>query len=317
VDCPGHADYVKNMITGAAQMDGAVLVVSAADGPMPQTREHVLLARQVGVPAIVVFVNKADVVPDREILELIEVETRELLTRYGFSGETVPFVFGSAMKALANPADDSANACIDELMDALDRAIPQPVRELDKPFLLPVENVYAIKGRGTVATGRIERGQVKRGDPVEIVGLVDNRSVVVTDIEQFHRPSEVGIAGDNAGLLLRGVDHDAIERGQILAAVGSVQPHRRFEAEFFVLTKDEGGRHTPFFTGYQPQFFFRTSDVNGVVSLWDGIEMVLPGDRVRITVELSAAVAMDEGLRFAVREGGKTVGSGVVTKVLS
>jgi elongation factor Tu len=316
VDCPGHADYVKNMITGAAQMDGAVLVVSAADGPMPQTREHVLLARQVGVPALVVFVNKADLVADRELLELIEVETRELLSRYGFDGERVPFVFGSAKAALANPADDSANACIDELMEALDRAIPQPPRQLDRPFLMPVENVYAIKGRGTVATGRIERGQVKRGDSVEIVGLSENRSVVVTDIEQFHRPSEIGIAGDNAGLLLRGVDSDELERGQILAAPGSVKPHRRFEAEVYVLSKEEGGRHTPFFTGYQPQFFFRTSDVTGVVSLAGGAEMVLPGDNVRVTVELNAEVAMDEGLRFAVREGGKMVGSGVVTKVL-
>jgi elongation factor Tu len=315
VDCPGHADYVKNMITGAAQMDGAVLVVSAADGPMPQTREHVLLARQVGVPALVVFVNKVDLVEDKELLDLIEMETRELLTKYGFDGENVPFVFGSSRPALDNPADDAANKCIDDLMAALDRAIPLPVRELDKPFLMPVENVYSIAGRGTVVTGRIERGQIKRGEPVEIIGFDAGRTTVVTDIEQFHKPSEVGIAGDNAGLLLRGVGSDEIERGQILAAPKSVKPHRKFEAEIYVLHKEEGGRHTPFLNGYTPQFFFRTTDVTGKVTL-AGAEMVMPGDNVNVSVLLTGDVAMDEGLRFAIREGGKTVGSGVVTKIL-
>ena len=315
VDCPGHADYVKNMITGAAQMDGAVLVVSAADGPMPQTREHVLLARQVGVPALVVFVNKVDLVDDKELLDLIELETRELLSRYGFDGDSIPFVFGSSKPALDNPADDRANACIDELMAALDWAIPEPVRELEKPFLMPVENVYTVAGRGTVVTGRIERGQIRRGETVEIVGFDAGRTTVVTDIEQFHKPSEIGMAGDNAGLLLRGVSADEIGRGHILAAPKSVKPHKRFEAEVYVLTKDEGGRHTPFFEGYQPQFFFRTTDVTGKVSL-GGAEMVMPGDNVKVTVDLAGEVAMDESLRFAVREGGKTVGSGVVTKIL-
>ena len=315
VDCPGHADYVKNMITGAAQMDGAVLVVSALDGPMPQTREHVLLARQVGVPALVVFVNKVDLVEDKELLDLIELETRELLSRYGFDGDSIPFVFGSSKPALDNPADDRANACIDELMAALDRAIPEPVRELEKPFLMPVENVYSVAGRGTVVTGRIERGQIQRGQTVEIVGFDAGRTTVVTDIEQFHKPSEIGMAGDNAGLLLRGVSADEIGRGQILAAPKSVKPHKRFEAEVYVLTKEEGGRHTPFFEGYQPQFFFRTTDVTGKVSL-GGAEMVMPGDNVKVTVDLNGEVAMDESLRFAVREGGKTVGSGVVTKIL-
>ena len=316
VDCPGHADYVKNMITGAAQMDGAVLVVSAADGPMPQTREHVLLARQVGVPALVVFVNKVDLVDDRELVDLIELETRELLSKYGFDGGAVPFVFGSARPALADPADDAANGCIDALMAALDAGIPEPVRELDKPFLMPVENVYSVAGRGTVVTGRIERGQVRRGEAVEIIGFDASRSVVVTDIEQFHKPAELGIAGDNAGLLLRGVAADEVARGQILAAPRSVRPHRRFEAEVYVLRKDEGGRHTPFVDGYQPQFFFRTTDVTGRVSLADGVAMVLPGDNVKVGVDLGFEVAMDEGLRFAVREGGRTVGSGVVTRVL-
>ena len=315
VDCPGHADYIKNMITGAAQMDGAVLVVSAADGPMPQTREHVLLARQVGVPALVVFVNKVDLVEDKELLDLIELETRELLSKYGFDGDNVPFVFGSSRPAHDNPADDRVNACTDELMAALDRAIPEPVRQLDKPFLMPVENVYSVAGRGTVVTGRIERGQIKRGETVEIVGFDGGRTTVVTDIEQFHKPSEIGMAGDNAGLLLRGVAADEIERGQIVAAPRSVKPHRRFEAEVYVLTRDEGGRHTPFFEGYQPQFFFRTTDVPGKVSL-GGMEMVMPGDNVKLTVDLTGEVAMDESLRFAVREGGKTVGSGVVTKIL-
>jgi elongation factor Tu len=316
VDCPGHADYVKNMITGAAQMDGAVLVVSAADGPMPQTREHVLLARQVGVPALVVFVNKVDLVDDREVVDLIELETRELLSKYGFDGGAIPFVFGSARPALADPADDAANGCIDALMAALDAGIPEPVREVDKPFLMPVENVYSVAGRGTVVTGRIERGQVRRGEPVEIIGFDASRSVVVTDIEQFHKPAELGIAGDNAGLLLRGVSADEVARGQILAAPRSVRPHRRFEAEVYVLRKDEGGRHTPFVDGYQPQFFFPTTDVTGRVSLADGVAAVLPGDSVSVRVDLGADVAMDEGLRFAVREGGRTVGSGVVTRVL-
>ena len=316
VDCPGHADYVKNMITGAAQMDGAVLVVSAADGPMPQTREHVLLARQVGVPALVVFVNKVDLVDDGELVDLIELETRELLTRYGFAGDRVPFVFGSARPALADPADDGANRCIDELMATLDAGIPEPVRDLEKPFLMPVENVYSVAGRGTVVTGRIERGRVRRGETVEIIGFDASRLTTVTDIEQFHKPSEVGMAGDNAGLLLRGVAAGEVERGQILAAPRLVRPHRWFEAEVYVLSKDEGGRHTPFLDGYQPQFFFRTTDVTGRVSLGEGVEMVLPGDSVTLSVALGGEVAMDEGLRFAVREGGRTVGSGVVTKVL-
>jgi len=312
VDCPGHADYIKNMITGAAQMDGAVLVVSATDGLMPQTREHVLLARQVGVPAIVVFVNKVDLVPDRELLDLIELETRELLSKYGFPGDSIPFVFGSAKPALENPGDETACKCIDDLMNALDLAVPMPARELDKPFLMPVENVYSIAGRGTVLTGRIERGQVRRGESVDIVG---GRPAVVTDIEVFHKPVEVGVAGDNAGLLLRGVPADEVERGQILAAPRSVTPHRCFEAEVYVLRKEEGGRHTPFVSGYSPQFFFRTSDVTGDVTLV-GTDMVMPGDNVKVTVALSSSIAMDESLRFAIREGGKTVGSGIVTKLL-
>jgi elongation factor Tu len=312
VDCPGHADYIKNMITGAAQMDGAVLVVSAADGPMPQPREHVLLARQVGVPAIVVFVNKVDLVEDPELLELIEMETRDLLTKYGFDGDAVPFVFGSARPALENPSHDAACCCIDDLMAALDEAVPMPDRQLDKPFLMPVENVYAIAGRGTVVTGRVERGRITRGDAVEIVG---RRASVVTDIEVFRKSVEHGIAGDNAGLLLRGVQGDEVERGDIVSVPKSITPHREFEAEVYVLKKDEGGRHTPFFSGYQPQFFFRTGDITGVVSLND-VDMVLPGDNVKVRVKLSEPVAMDESLRFAVREGGKTVGSGVVTKIL-
>ncbi len=315
VDCPGHADYIKNMITGAAQMDGAVLVVSAADGPMPQTREHVLLAIQVGVPALVVFVNRVDLVDDKELIDLIELETRELLSRYGFEGDQIPFVFGSAKPALDSPADDAACQCIDDLMTALDTAVPMPVRQIDQPFLMPIENVYSIAGRGTVVTERIERGQVKRGETVEIVGYAGGRTTVVTDIEQFHKPAEVGIAGDNAGLLLRGVQADEIERGQILAAPKSIKPHKRFEVEVYVLRKEEGGRHTPITNGYSPQFYFRTSDVTGKLTL-AGAEMVMPGDNVRLTVELDGEVAMDESLRFAVREGGKTIGSGVVTKVL-
>jgi elongation factor Tu len=312
VDCPGHADYIKNMITGAAQMDGAVLVVSATDGLMPQTREHVLLARQVGVPAIVVFVNKVDLVQDPELLALIELETRELLSRYGFPGDSIPFVFGSAKPALDNPGDDAACLCIDHLMHALDVAVPMPARELDKPFLMPVENVYCIAGRGTVVTGRIERGQIRRGETVDIVG---SRLAVVTDIEVFHKAVEVGVAGDNAGLLLRGVPGYEVERGQILAAPKSVTPHQHFEAEVYVLRKEEGGRHTPFFSGYSPQFFFRTSDVTGEVTL-AGTEMVMPGDNVKISVKLNEPVAIGESLRFAIREGGKTVGSGVVTRLL-
>lgn len=316
VDCPGHADYIKNMITGAAQMDGAILVTSATDGAMPQTREHILLARQVGVPAMVVFINKVDLVQDAEILDLVEMELRELLTKYGFKGDEVPVIRGSAKPALDNPNDAEANKCIDALLDALDNAIPTPVRDNDKPFLMPVENVYAIKGRGTVATGRIERGRIKRGEPVQVVGFNEERQVVVTDIEQFQKPSEFGLAGDNVGLLLRGINADELERGQVLGAPKSVTPHTKFEAEVYILTKEEGGRHTPFFKGYRPQFFFRTTDVTGEAQILGGAEMVLPGDNVGLEVTLTEPVAMDEKLRFAIREGGKTVGSGVVTKLL-
>jgi elongation factor Tu len=315
VDCPGHADYIKNMITGAAQMDGAILVTSATDGAMPQTREHVLLARQVGVPQMVVFINKIDIA-DPELVDLVEMEVRELLTKYGFDGESVPVVRGSAKNALADPSDDAANKCIDDLLTACDTYLPTPVRETDKPFLMPVENVYAIKGRGTVATGRIERGTIKRNDPVEIIGFGEGRQVVVTDIEQFQKPSETGMAGDNVGLLLRGVNFDELERGQVLSAVKSITPHKKFECEVYVLTKEEGGRHTPFFNGYSPQFFFRTTDVTGDANILGGAELVLPGDNVALSVTLQDPVAMDEKLRFAIREGGKTVGSGVVTKVL-
>jgi elongation factor Tu len=315
VDCPGHADYVKNMITGAAQMDGAILVVSAADGPMPQTREHILLARQVGVPKMVVFMNKIDLVDDPELADLVELEVRDLLKKYGFDGDATAFVRGSARAALQNPTDDAACESIDALVRALDENIVIPDRAIDRPFLMPVENVYTIKGRGTVATGRIERGQVKRGESVEIVGLGETHSAVVTDIEQFNKPSEVGTAGDNAGILLRGVEMKDLERGRVLAAPRSITPHRKFDAEIYVLTKEEGGRHTPFFTNYQPQFFFRTTDVTGTASLQNA-EMVMPGDQIKITVELKTAIAMDEHLRFAIREGGKTVGSGVVTKIL-
>jgi elongation factor Tu len=315
VDCPGHADYIKNMITGAAQMDGAILVTAATDGAMPQTREHVLLARQVGVPAMVVFINKVDIA-DPELVELVEVEVRELLTKYGFDGENVPVIRGSAKNALADPSNDDANQCIDALLKACDEHIPTPVREIEKPFLMPVENVYAIKGRGTVATGRIERGKINRNSPVELVGFGSDRQVVVTDIEQFQKPCDFGQAGDNVGLLLRGIDYNEIERGQILAAPKSVKPHKKFEAEVYILTKEEGGRHTPFFNGYRPQFFFRTTDVTGEAKILGGAEMILPGDNVALEVELESEVAMDEKLRFAIREGGKTVGSGVVTKVL-
>jgi elongation factor Tu len=317
VDCPGHADYIKNMITGAAQMDGAILVVSAADGPMPQTREHILLARQVGVPKIVVFLNKVDLVDDPELLDLVEMEVRELLSKYGFDGDATPMVRGNALAAMQNPADNKACEKIDELVKTLDDWVPIPQREIDKPFLMPVEDVFSIKGRGTVATGRIERGKVKVGDTLEIVGLTDTKSTVATGIEQFQKTLDEGIAGDNVGVLLRGVEKDAIERGQVLAAPRSIKPHKKFEAEVYVLTKEEGGRHTPFFTGYRPQFYFRTTDVTGSAKLLGGAEMVMPGDNVTMEVELQAPIAMEEKLRFAVREGGKTVGSGVVTKILA
>jgi elongation factor Tu len=317
VDCPGHADYVKNMITGAAQMDGAILVVSAADGPMPQTREHILLARQVGVPKIVVFLNKVDLVDDAELLDLIELEVRELLNKYDFPGDDTPIIRGAAFPALQAPADASANACIGELMNALDTFIPEPVRENEKPFLMSIEDVFSIKGRGTVATGRIERGMIKVGDEVEIVGLrEDNRKTTVTGVEMFQKTLDQGQAGDNVGCLLRGVEKDEIERGQVLCKPGSIKPHTKFEAEVYVLTKEEGGRHTPFFTGYKPQFYFRTTDITGKLELL-GAEMCMPGDNITLKVDLEGkGVAMEEGVRFAVREGGRTVGSGVVTKIL-
>jgi len=317
VDCPGHADYIKNMITGAAQMDGAILVVSAADGPMPQTREHILLARQVGVPKIVVFLNKIDLVDDPELLELVEMEIRELLTKYGFPGDDTPIIKGSSNSALANPSDDKANAPIDELVAKLDEYVPMPQREVDKPFLMPVEDVFSIKGRGTVATGRVERGTAKVGDAVEIVGFTANRPSVITGIEQFQKTLDSALAGDNVGVLLRGVEKDDIERGQVICAPKSITPHTKFTGEVYILTKEEGGRHTPFFTGYRPQFYFRTTDVTGSAKLLGGAEMVMPGDNVAIEVELQAPIAMEEKLRFAIREGGKTVGSGVVTKILA
>jgi elongation factor Tu len=317
VDCPGHADYIKNMITGAAQMDGAILVVSAADGPMPQTREHILLARQVGVPKIVVFLNKVDLVDDPELLELVEMEVRELLTKYGFPGDETPIIRGSSKPALENPSDDKANEPIDQLVKTLDEWIPIPQREIDKPFLMPVEDVFSIKGRGTVATGRVERGRVKMGETIEIVGFGETKQTVVTGVEQFNKTLDEAIAGDNVGLLLRGIEKDAIERGQVLCAPKSITPHTRFEAEVYVLTKEEGGRHTPFFTGYRPQFYFRTTDVTGTAKLLGGAEMVMPGDNVTMEIELQSPIAMEEKLRFAVREGGKTVGSGVVTKILA
>ncbi len=316
VDCPGHADYVKNMITGAAQMDGAILVVSAADGPMPQTREHVLLARQVNVPELVVFLNKADLVEDEELLELVEMEVRELLSEYDFDGDNIPVIKGSSTEAIADPGGDAAEP-IRELVKALDEHIPEPVRETDKPFLMPVEDVFSIKGRGTVGTGRIERGIVHSGDKVEIVGLGETRDTVVTGVEMFNKTMDEGQAGDNVGCLLRGVEKDELSRGQVLAAPGSITPHSKFEGEIYVLTKGEGGRHTPFFTGYRPQFYFRTTDVTGTVKLLGGAEMCMPGDHVNVEVELlNTSIAMDEGLRFAIREGGRTVASGVVTKVL-
>jgi elongation factor Tu len=315
VDCPGHADYVKNMITGAAQMDGAILVVSAADGPMPQTREHILLARQVGVPYIVVFLNKADMVDDEELLELVEVEVRDLLSEYDFPGDDVPFVIGSALKALEG--DDEYKAKIIELADALDSYIPEPERDLDKPFLMPVEDVFSITGRGTVATGRIEQGIVKTGDTVEIVGIKDTTNTVVTGVEMFRKILDEGRAGENVGCLLRGTKREEIERGQVLCKPGSINPHTKFKAEVYILKKEEGGRHTPFFTGYRPQFYFRTTDVTGVANLPEGTEMVMPGDNVQMEIELIQPIAMDPGLRFAIREGGRTVGSGVVTDIIA
>ncbi len=319
VDCPGHADYVKNMITGAAQMDGAILVVAANDGPMPQTREHILLARQVGVPAMVVFLNKCDLVDDEELLELVELETRELLSAYDFPGDDIPIIRGTAFAAMeCEGKDDEACKCIDELLEALDTYIPQPVREIDKPFLMPVEDVFTIKGRGTVVTGRIERGNIKVGEEVEIVGLnTETAKTTVTGVEMFNKTLNEGLAGDNVGALLRGVEKDDIERGQVLCKPGSITPHTKYEAEVYVLTKEEGGRHTPFFSGYKPQFYFRTTDVTGKLDLLGGAEMCMPGDNVTISVDLEdKPIAMEEGLRFAVREGGRTVGSGVVSKIL-
>jgi len=317
VDCPGHADYIKNMITGAAQMDGAILVVSATDGPMPQTREHILLARQVGVPVIVVFLNKVDAVDDPELVDLVEEEVRELLTKYEFDGEKAKIIRGSALKALeTKSADDEAAKPIVDLIAALDEAVPEPVRDVDKPFLMPVEDVFSIEGRGTVATGRIERGKVKVNEEVELVGLRETAKTVVTGVEMFNKSLDEGMAGDNAGLLLRGLKKEDIERGQVLAAPGSITPHTKFECEVYILTKDEGGRHTPFFKGYKPQFYVRTTDVTGDVELPESTEMVMPGDTISLKVALVAPVALEEGVRFAIREGGKTVGAGVVTKVI-
>ena len=316
IDCPGHADFIKNMITGAAQMDGAILVVSAADGPMPQTKEHVLLARQVDVPAIVVFLNKCDLVDDEELLDLVELEVRELLSKYDFPGDDLPVVRGSALPAYQNPGDETANACIGELMDAIDAAVPEPAREEDKPFLMAVEDVFSIEGRGTVATGRIERGVVKVGEEIEIVGFhEESTKTTCTGVEMFRKLLDEGRAGDNVGCLLRGVKRDDIERGQVLAKPGTITPHTKFEAEVYCLSKDEGGRHTPFFSGYRPQFYFRTTDVTGTANLV-GAEMCMPGDNVKVNVELHKPIAMDDGVRFAIREGGRTVGSGVVTKIV-
>ncbi|MGD9898034.1 MAG: elongation factor Tu [Calditrichaceae bacterium] len=316
VDCPGHADYVKNMITGAAQMDGAILVVSAADGPMPQTREHVLLARQVNVPYIVVFMNKVDQVDDPELLELVELELRELLSSYEFPGDDIPIIKGSALNALNNPEDDEANKCIFELMDAVDAYIPTPQRDVDKPFLMPVEDVFSITGRGTVATGRIERGIVTVGEEVEMIGLGAHRKTVVTGVEMFRKLLDRGEAGDNVGLLLRGVTKEEIERGMVLAKGGSIKPHTKFKGEVYVLTKEEGGRHTPFFNGYRPQFYFRTTDVTGMVNMPAGVEMVMPGDNITVEIELLKEIAMEKELRFAIREGGRTVGAGVVSEII-
>ncbi|UPG91239.1 elongation factor Tu [Luteibacter aegosomaticola] len=316
VDCPGHADYVKNMITGAAQMDGAILVCSAADGPMPQTREHILLSRQVGVPYIVVFLNKADMVDDAELLELVEMEVRELLSKYEFPGDDTPIISGSARLALDGDQSDIGVPAIIKLVDALDTWIPEPVREIDKPYLLPVEDVFSISGRGTVVTGRIERGVIKVGDAAEVVGLRDTQNTTVTGVEMFRKLLDQGQAGDNVGVLVRGLKREDVERGQVLAKPGSVTPHTEFEGEIYVLSKDEGGRHTPFFSNYRPQFYFRTTDVTGSIKLPEGTEMVMPGDNVKISVTLGFPIAMDEGLRFAIREGGRTVGAGVVAKII-
>ena len=315
VDCPGHADYIKNMITGAAQMDGAILVVAATDGPMPQTREHILLARQVGVPAIVVFMNKVDMVEDKELLDLVELEVRELLSKYEFPGDDIPIIRGSALKALEGDAGELGTPAIQQLMEAIDSYIPEPKRDVDKPFLMPVEDVFSISGRGTVATGRVERGKIKVGEEVEIVGIKPTTKTVVTGVEMFRKLLDEGMAGDNIGCLLRGTKREDIERGQVLAKPGSITPHTKFQAEAYILTKDEGGRHTPFFKGYRPQFYFRTTDVTGVCELPEGTEMVMPGDNIQIKVDLIMPIAMDEGLRFAIREGGRTVGAGVVTKI--
>ncbi len=315
VDCPGHADYVKNMITGAAQMDGAILVCSAADGPMPQTREHILLAKQVNVPYIVVFMNKMDMA-DPEIAELSEMEVRDLLTKYGFPGDKTPIIRGSALKALENPNDPEATKCIQELLNALDEYIPEPVRILDKPFLMPVEDVFSIKGRGTVATGRIETGVVKINEEIEIVGINDTRKVIVTGVEMFKKELDQGQAGDNVGLLLRGIEREEILRGQVMAKPGSIKPHTVFESEVYILTKEEGGRHTPFFKGYKPQFYIRTTDVTGTIELPAGVEMVMPGDNIKMVITLGAPIALDEGTRFAIREGGRTVGAGVIAKII-
>src|SRR5215813_13082509 len=316
VDCPGHADYVKNMITGAAQMDGAILVVSAADGPMPQTREHILLAKQVNVPYIVVFMNKVDMVDDAELLELVELEVRELLSSYDFPGDDTPIIKGAAVKALADPNNDTDNKCIDELMEALDSFIPEPKRILDKAFLMPIEDVFSITGRGTVVTGRVEQGIVKTGDECEIVGIRPTSKTVVTGVEMFRKILDEGQAGDNLGCLLRGTGKDDVERGQVLAKPGTITPHTKFKAQAYILTKEEGGRHTPFFDGYRPQFYFRTTDVTGVAQLPQGTEMVMPGDNVEMTVELITPIAMDKELRFAIREGGRTVGAGVVSEII-
>jgi elongation factor Tu len=315
VDCPGHADYIKNMITGAAQMDGAILVVSAADGPMPQTREHILLARQVGVPAIVVFLNKADMVDDKELLDLVELEVRDLLSKYKFPGDDTPIVIGSALKALEGDTSEMGEGAILKLMDAVDSFIQEPTRDVDKPFIMPVEDVFTISGRGTVVTGRVERGVIKVGEEIEIVGFKPTQKTVATGVEMFRKLLDEGQAGDNIGVLLRGTKREEVERGQVLAKPGSITPHTKFNAEAYVLTKEEGGRHTPFFNGYRPQFYFRTTDVTGVVKLPEGTEMVMPGDNINVEIELITPVAMDDGLKFAIREGGRTVGAGVVTKI--
>jgi elongation factor Tu len=314
IDCPGHADYIKNMITGAAQMDGAILVVAATDGPMPQTREHILLARQVGVPAMVVFLNKVDAVDDPELLDLVELEVRELLSKYEFPGDDIPVIRGSALNALNGDAEGEKQ--VDELMAAVDSYIPTPARQVDKPFLMPVEDIFSISGRGTVATGRVERGIVKVGETVEIIGIRDTRSTVVTGVEMFKKLLDEGRAGDNVGLLLRGVDRKEIERGQVIAKPGSIKPHTKFKAEAYVLTKEEGGRHTPFFSGYRPQFYFRTTDVTGVAHLPEGVEMVMPGDNIAMEIELITPIAMEKGLRFAIREGGRTVGAGTISDII-